>query len=167
MITGATCLITGTGASQAARSTRTRSLEPRSRSLGQTCMGIGRCGRPLGPAPLLGGGRCGRHVNSFHFDGLAPCCAHGWSGRGPWSVRSWHQRGEASGRCGASNDASHHDFRRLSRLRRAEHACSCSCPCAATLQRWPPTWVQSTLVNQNASESSLDDDDDDDDCVFF
>ena len=30
-------------------------------------MGIGRCGRHLGPAPLPGGGRRGRHVYS-HFD---------------------------------------------------------------------------------------------------
>ena len=92
-------------------------------------MGIGRCGRHLGPAPLPGGGRRGRHVYS-HFDilrngfiddllhvalvdGLLVSC-----GTGTPTVcsmlRSWMvwervhrlglgiERGEACGRCCAS-----------------------------------------------------------------
>ena len=49
----------------------------------------------------------------------------------------------------------HHDVRRLSRLRRAEHACSCSSPCAAVDNDGLPLWFgtkgyqgKATLVNQ-------------------
>ena len=112
------------------------------------CIGIGRCGRHLGPAPLPGGGRRGRYV-FCHFHILRSWCVCStlrswticstvriWMGSSVWASAStrrdlWALWCVADTTAHQMANCSHHDLKRLSRLRRAEHACLCSSPCAA------------------------------------
>ena len=125
---------------------------PIRRCTGHISVGRGRCGRgALDLASLSGDGRCGRHIldlRRFHVlrDGCVAGLFHDALGDALLREDDMGRLVSASTRrdlfalwCVADATTHrmancswrHNALRRLSRLRRAEHACSSSSPCAA------------------------------------